>query len=244
MTIGGTDLWSGLGFLSIGIVVIAAVAILVWVVARKRGLIGIPLRATLAIAQIWLFLTVVAVPFAIYNTLLARELSVTVREPKMWPIDFPSTPDVLPAVLYGSFGDSTMTIVGASLGPRIALAAAQIAQIAVMAAPAVMLSVAMKHALAGSPFAAPVPRWFLIGGVAMLLAGSAAPILSEIGNALTASEVYPIDTSSSENFVLADSAQLQLTLPWWPLLAALVCAALAAIFRHGARLQEDTEGLV
>ena len=107
-----------------------------------------------------------------------------------------------------------------------------------------MFSVAMKHALDGSPFAPAVPRWFIIGGVLLLVAGGAEALLSEIGNVLAASEVYPIDTTSSASFTLGESPHFQLIFPWWPLLASLVCAALAAVFRHGARLQEDTEGLV
>ncbi|MGO2668951.1 MAG: hypothetical protein ACTH9L_08955 [Microbacterium gubbeenense] len=244
MTIGGTNLTEGLGFLGIGIAIVAVVALVIWLTARRRGTSGIALGATLAIAQVWLFLLVIAIPFALYNTLIAPELSVTVHESQMWPVHFPATPTTLPAVLDGSFGDSSITVVGTTLGPRAVLAAAQIAQIAVLAAPAVMLSVAMKHALDGSPFAPAVPRWFIIGGVLLLVAGGAEALLSEIGNVLAASEVYPIDTTSSASFTLGESPHFQLIFPWWPLLASLVCAALAAVFRHGARLQEDTEGLV
>lgn len=38
--------------------------------------------------------------------------------------------------------------------------------------------------------------------------------------------------------------RFDLTLPFWPIAAGLAFAALATIFRYGARLQRDTEGLV
>ena len=53
-------------------------------------------------------------------------------------------------------------------------------------------------------------------------------------NGLAAAEVLPSEVPVTYLF----------TVPWWPALVALACAALAAIFRHGARLQRDTEGLV
>jgi hypothetical protein len=69
-----------------------------------------------------------------------------------------------------------------------------------------------------------------------IAAGSA--VLALIA-ALAAAEALP--RSGAE---LVSNGVFSLTLPLWPIGAALALAALGVVFRHGAVLQRETEGLV
>ncbi|AQP46916.1 hypothetical protein BW730_04655 [Tessaracoccus aquimaris] len=88
----------------------------------------------------------------------------------------------------------------------------------------------------------------------VLIGGTAASIASDIGNFLASRELFevkawgstttgpPVDSLTALGW--PEPAGLQVTLPFWPVGAAVVLLLLAAVFRYGALLQADSEGMV
>jgi type VI protein secretion system component VasF len=65
-------------------------------------------------------------------------------------------------------------------------------------------------------------------------------MLDGISKGAASAAALPPDGSSA---AFTDGG-FSVTLPWWPVGAALALLALAAVFRYGAKLQRETEGLV
>lgn len=88
----------------------------------------------------------------------------------------------------------------------------------------------------------------------VLIGGTAASIASDIGSFLASRELFEVtawaatSTGSAPDSLTAfgwpEPAGLQVTLPFWPVGAAVVLLLLAAVFRYGALLQADAEGMV
>ncbi|MGC3952916.1 MAG: hypothetical protein QM804_01460 [Propionicimonas sp.] len=101
---------------------------------------------------------------------------------------------------------------------------------------------------------------FALGGNALrraawivLLGGVLSSVVGDLADWRASHELFWVDGASwsgdGEFTSLTDlgwpePASLALTIPFWPLGAALVLALLAGVFRYGHRLRRDTEGLV
>lgn len=233
ITASGTDIWSGLMFLAGSVATVTAIVLVVWLIARRHGTTAsLAVRAAAAFAGVWLALAAIGVPFAIVRLVRAPALEVAASTGESWDAycvaDAPNGASTL--LCEGS----RMLATGVTLGPRLLVEGGVLSTSIAMAAPALALFVLCRRALQNSVFPASIPRLLLVCGATTLVFGSLAPILAEMGNGLAAAEVLPSEVPVTYLF----------TVPWWPALVALACAALAAIFRHGARLQRDTEGLV
>lgn len=85
----------------------------------------------------------------------------------------------------------------------------------------------------GEPFIATNVRRLRVLAIALAVGGIAVEIVGELTR-----------EALIERSQAADLWASSFTLGLWPLLAGLVVAVLAEVFRHGARLREDVEGLV
>ncbi|MCW5954351.1 MAG: hypothetical protein KIT69_19035, partial [Propionibacteriaceae bacterium] len=101
---------------------------------------------------------------------------------------------------------------------------------------------------------------FALGGNALrwaawivLIGGVLASVVGDLGDWLASRELFRVtgwsvigagETSSIAELGWPEPSNLSLTIPFWPLGAALVLALLAGVFRYGGRLRRDTEGLV
>lgn len=241
MYVSGTDIAQTLSTLLLGVVVIALLLAIVAGVQKRRGSTSVALDMARALSYGWIVLCVVGIPFVLYNTLVSAELSVDVPLTSSWPTDLPCGESAVvedgPALVCASLQGAWMQIQGATAGPRVLLALAGILGQVAMAAPAVALYVLSRYASRGTPFTPAVPRWFLITAAALVVAGGLQEALSMLGSGLAAREVLPSGgVEAPPTFAMS--------LPLWPLAAALALVALAAVFRHGLKLQRDTEGLV
>jgi len=226
----GTDVWSGLRFLGACVAGVAAVVIVIWLIARSRGTTAsLAVRAAAALAGVWLGLAVIMIPVALWRLVTMQDIEVVPSPNDEW--DAYCFADGSPALVCNG---SLYTAMGVGVGPHLLIAAGTICSVLAAAAPILSIFVLCMSALRNSVFPSWIPRLFLACGTATLVFGTVAPVLSEMGNGLAAAQVLPDDAFVSYYFEV----------PWWPALVALACGAFAAIFRHGARLQRDTEGLV
>jgi hypothetical protein len=226
VTAGGTDLWAGLVFLGAFAGVIATIVLVIWIIARSRGTTAsLAVRATAALAGIWLALAAIGVPISIFRIINGAEVDIT---------EAAGDGDQYCGSAALMCDGSEYLATGVSFGPRLLVELGGLGTTIAIAAPAFALFALCRSALRNSVFPAWVPRMLLVCGTITLLAGSVGPVLATMGAGLAAAEVLPSDAYVFYDF----------TVPWWPALVALACAAFAAILRHGARLQNDTEGLV
>jgi hypothetical protein len=121
------------------------------------------------------------------------------------------------------------------------LAAAQTLWSLLTVLPAVALGVVCFQLLRGVPFARTVTRTLIVSAGAVFVLGMAAPVLDGISKGAASAAALPPDDGSAAAF---SAGGFSVSLPIWPVGAALALIALAAVFRYGARLQRDTEGLV
>ena len=247
MVVAWSDLGGALVAGAIWIGVIAVVlALLVWD-ARRRRVPSVIIDVTGAVARVWVALVLlgaVAGVIALFAspTTSLTELPVAVE----WP-------SALPCASAGGEAGSTLGLYCA----RVTTASAEITALgagvktllfvggllayAVAATPGVLVAVLCGHAARGRAFAGRAPRWLLGSSIVILVAGMAGETILAIARYLAAQAVLP---AASTGEPATAAATFAMTVPVWPIGAALALAALAAIFRYGSRLQRDTEGLV
>lgn len=132
------------------------------------------------------------------------------------------------------------TLGGLSTGTRLVIALGFILASIVMALPAAAIAVICFQLLAGRPFARTVSRTLIVSAIIVLVAGIGVELATQIGRVLASSEVLPPPGAEAT----ATASWFNLTVPLWPFGAALALGALGAVFRQGAVLQRETEGLV
>lgn len=235
------DLWPSLGNIGIALAVVAAIVGLVVWRGRRRGSSTIALDAALTIAGVWVLGSVVGALIIVVKALTVdwAELSGATSVWLSWPASLPCS----------QFGDSSgtmltcsgntlsdFTVGNASLGLRLLAGAAQLCWLAFTTIPAAMLGVICFQTLRGRPFTSTVTRTLTIGAIAVLIFGVGSDLLGGIAATSGLREVFP---PGSEWYPWA----FQLTVTPLPLIGALGLAALAAVFRQGIRLQNETERL-
>jgi hypothetical protein len=243
MSIGAADLGQALlwitGFLG---VLAAGAALAVWL-AKRRGSTTIVLDATRAIAQVWLVMAVAAAGFSVWRWTADPEASILGLPMTLsWPDPLPYEPTGAgPELVSGAVTRADVWVHGLSSGTRAVLATGDLLAIVIGVTPAVVLLVITRQALSGAPFTRTASRWLFIAAGVVLVAGISADLVSEIGKTLAAGEVLPGIESGAG---VTTQGFFSLTVPLWPIGAALALAALGVVFRHGTVLQRDTEGLV
>lgn len=253
VNIGWTDVpGAALGVL-IALAVLALVIALLAFGARRRKSPSVVLDVTGALARMWVALVGVLAVFAVIQWATASWTQVAelpVAAP--WPTPLPcddrgaSGGDAGAVLDCAHFSSASATITGLDGGVRALLGVADVLTLLVVAAPGVVLAVLCQSALSGRPFAPRTVRWLFIGAGVVLVAGCGGAILGDVGAAAAAREVLlpaGVPLESGEATATAPVA-VRLALPAWPIGLALGMAALGVVFRRGAQLQRDSEGLV
>ncbi|MFE6735228.1 hypothetical protein [Microbacterium sp. NPDC057650] len=236
-TFGGGDLPGTLSVVLLVLAVIGAIVLIVTVWGRRRGDTMVAVKATLILARLWLIMWSLGAILTVVRAFSADFIEL--QDPVLMSIDqlptggaaceAPSAPPSGPVYLCDN------TVYGASLGVHMALMAGTLFVAAAALAIGWAIAVAATQAIGGEPFHPTVARTFGVSGLIVLGAGLIGSILQQLAMNLA---VQQLPGGSDEG------VPFYLSLEYWPLLVSLGCFAMAAIFRHGARLQRETEGLV
>jgi hypothetical protein len=181
--------------------------------------------------------------------------TVTVPISQM-PVKVPSgvTLDGLRATISdGGFDRVTVTAAGLSVGARWTAAASVLLAMATAIVVAFVVLRLVRSTQEGDPFALG-SRALIRTGLVVLVGGTASVWVGDVGDWLASRELFGTggwsgvdvgaDVTSLSQLGWPEPAAFRLDLPWAPLAVAVVLALLAAVFRQGARLRADTEGLV
>ena len=247
MSVGWPDLGGALLILGAFLLIAAGIVGLVIWDARRRKAQNVLLDATAAVARMWIALVIVGVLITGWRWLSGGdvwipELPLSMAWPEMLPCAEPSPPTSFASatLVCAHVPTADATIAALSLGARLMLALGDVLALVLAALPAVVVAVICGLAIKGKPFAAPAARWLFIAAIVILVAGMGAELATGIGRQLAAFEVLP---SPGEGEVTT-TGTYQLTMPLWPMGAALALAALGFVFRQGSVLQRESEGLV
>lgn len=239
-----SDLGGALLSIGLYLLIVAGVVGAVVLVARLRRSTTILIDAALAISAVWVALFVIAAPIALVQTLTGD--SVWVND---LPVSVPWTAgrcgpgEVGPGTYLecASVAQVNASIVGLPFETRALLATGQLISALLIATPAAAIGIICFQLLRGAAFARVTSRTLLVTAGIVLVGGIAGDLVTGVARGLAALEVFP---SSAEPGTTGAVATYDLTVQLWPFGAALALAALAAVFRYGARLERETAGLV
>jgi len=240
-SVGTGDLASGVSQILLGLLILGLITSIVGIRARKSGSASVALNISATLAFGWLVLCTLLALFAVWQTFFVNTVTITaaVQLNDLPEFDRDAEGKAFPALL-GAYGDGLgLEIAGLPLGIRLVLLAGQLLMLALFALPAWVIRVITVNAQAGTPFAPRVAKTLGIAALIVLVTGIAHDLVVPIGQSLAAAAVLPEDGGP-----LAASRFFSLTVQIWPFAGALGLAALAAVFRHGHRLQRETEGLI
>lgn len=240
------DLWSGLGVLALWLGIPAVViSVVVWLL-RRRGSTAIAVKATRVLSGAFLGLALLSAISATLKLTLQRDVYLN-DELRMWTLEnrdallSPSCTDgTYPLETDSAAGRTAIFLCDSSIenvpfGPRFVIYLGAILALVAAAAIAWAIQVAAYHAEIGDVFDRSVPRTFAVSAIIAMTAAVTGALLTAIGMTLAA---------RSLDWPEGDLPPFFFDIPLWPFLVALGMFALAAIFRHGARLQRETAGLV
>jgi hypothetical protein len=156
-------------------------------------------------------------------------------------------------LIGGGFDRATVTVEGLSLTTKLVMGASSILWTAVVVTVVVVVLRLVRSLGEGDPFALGSTA-LVKAGWAVMAGGAAAAWVGTLGDWFASKDVFEVWGWSSTKD-LGDGADLtalgwpspgavQLGFPWIPLVAGLALFVLAAVFRSGAQLRQDTEGLV
>lgn len=241
-TVGAEDLAAGLSQVLLVLVILGFIASVVGVRARRSGNSAIALTIASSVSFGWVVLCGIGVLFVGYQNLFAPTVDVTANVTSTQPPELGTCDGAVPAVdtatvVCGWPDGTTLQIAGLEFGLRSLLFFAALLGLVLFAVPAVAVRLIASHAEAGEPFDPRVARGLGILAIIVLVLGIVHDLLLPIAQTLAAHAALGEDDPSGPPV-------FQLSVQFWPFAAALVLAALGAVFRHGARLQRETEGLV
>lgn len=212
--------------------------------ASLLRIIGIAGRAAIALAAIWGIAAVVG------TTVPSPTVTVPVETmPLRLPEGF--NPFGLNATLTsGGFDRVTVTATGFTVLTRVALALAPVLAAATSIVVAVVVLRLARSLGEGDPFALSATAVATTGWVA-LAGGTLATWVGNFADWLASRDLfgaigwsYTDDVSDPTTLGWPSAAALRLDLPFAPLAAGLALMLLAAVFRYGAQLRADADGLV
>ncbi len=246
--VSGTDLPTVLLWGGVGVAVLAAiVALMVWD-ARRRKSPSVLLDVIAAMARVWVAIVLLGIVVTIIRWVSGGPYDVAAMPLSLqWPTELPcqSSGDEITgegAVLYCARVESaSATVSSLDGGLRALLGVGSVLSLLVAAVPGIVIAALGERALTPTPFAARSARWLLISAIVVLVSGTLGSLLTDVGSFLVAQSVL---AESIADAPLTAPMAFNLNPPAWPLGVALGLAALSVIFRQGARLQRETEGLV
>lgn len=247
MVVAWSDLGGALIAGAVWVGIIAAVlALLVWD-ARRRRVSSVILDVTGSVARMWVAIVILGavagfIGLFVSPTTSLTELPVAVDWPTPLPCHSPGGEVAGTTSLYCARLTSASAEIGNLDGGIKALVfVGGLLAYVVAAVPGVLVAVLCGRASADRAFSRPAHRWLLASSIVILVAGMAGEVTLAIARYLASAAVLP---AASTGEPATASATFAMTVPVWPIGAALALAALAVVFRYGSRLQRDTEGLV
>ncbi len=244
MNIGWPDLGGALLGIALGLLVCAgAIALLAWD-ARRRKSPAVFVEVAAAVGRMWLALVALATVLTVWQGLSGgdtwiKDLPVSLAWPEPLACEQPVPPPST-GLVCAHVDTADVTIAALGLGTRAVLALGDALAMVLLALPAVLLVVVCGQALKGAPFSRTVSRWLFVCAAVVLIAGLGADFAGSVGRALAAGEILPPPGDGA----VTSTGISYVTVPFWPIGAALGLGALAIVFRRGAVLQRETEGLV
>ncbi|CAL4858659.1 hypothetical protein MMM2322_00295 [Microbacterium sp. MM2322] len=212
-------------------------------------------RVTRVVAIIWTGVAVVGAAVALLTALLAPGVAITMPIREFWP-QLPDTValDVGTARrVSGGFTEVTLTVEGLDATARVLWAFSQAITWVVPGFVALFVAVTCSRLLSGAAFTPVVAKMAITTGAVIALGGVAAQVMGDIAGSIASTQLFGAkgggwegDFPGIDNVFDAwlPSATLQISFPFWPIAVGLAFAVLAAVLRHGSRLQRDVKGLV
>ncbi|MDR1077560.1 MAG: hypothetical protein LBL55_02630 [Propionibacteriaceae bacterium] len=234
---------------------IGLVLVILFLVRSYTSLL--PLIATI-VAGATAVLGTVSTVVGIVTKLTADRLTVTVP---IDPLGIQLAPGVAldppptATILAGGFNQVMVEAAGIGQSARLAYAASSLLSGLTLVGVAIVVWRLARALRTGDPFrlSSSALTWaalIVVGG------GILASVAADIAHGLASQDLFQVTGWSvtnalptAENPTLADfgwpgPTEFALTIPFWPLAAGLVLALLAGVFRYGAQLRRETEGLI
>lgn len=155
------------------------------------------------------------------------------------------------AIVGGGFTEALVSLEGLSTGARALLALGALAQGLTQLAVTAAVYLLAKRLLAGEPFQPVLSRLVMVAAAALVVGGLLWQVCFDVAGSMAAREAlaiegwgYPDALGIEDPTVLQPQPALRVTIDFWPIFIGMALAAVAAAFRRGERLQQDTMGLV
>lgn len=251
--------------LVLGLAAAVVVAVVVLAILAKRSPADsdrpFVLVVTRFLALIWGGITAVATIIHVAMALLGDVVRVTIPVTPFWPEPYPwiTISDPIPAaVVGGGFARADLDVTGLGLDARLWLAGGHLVTGATVVLLALVVALVSHRMLERSPFQPVVARALMISAGTVALGGMAAQLCFGMGGSLASFQVLSrtgwsaqLPTEEIADYLFdhlegtgLPEAGLSISLDFWPVMVGLALAAVSIAFRHGSRLQHDTEGLV
>lgn len=231
------DLFSGLSILVLVLVIGGLITLFSIVRARRRGSSTLALDVTRNASYGWVMLMGLGAVVAGFMTLGSPAV---ILDDLIYSWVRDQEDSLLSAAcIDGDVADGGMlcgpTVGPVPFGPRLLLYLGTLLTLSASAAIAWAIHNAARRAGERAPFHRSAWRTFDIVALIVMVSAVLGGLLRQIGMTLAARALE-----------WADGVEIpfQLSIPLWPFAVAVGLFALSAIFRYGAQLQRETEGLV
>lgn len=238
MQLTSDDLFSALSMLALWLLIAGLVVAFSIARARRRGSTTLALDVTRNASYVFLALSCAAVilsAFAILGSTsvsldgAARDRMAMMREYLLSPV----CED--PGDSRGIVWSCGATVEGVALEPRLLIYAGAVLMIVAGGAVAWAIYNATRRAGEREPFHRSVAKTFGVVAIVVMVTVVVGQLLQQIGMTLAV---------RSLEWQAGVEVPFELSIPLWPFAVAVGLFALSAIFRYGAVLQRETEGLV
>jgi hypothetical protein len=193
---------------------------------------------------------------SVIATFTSRAVSLSLPVQQFWP--------TLPAgaritggptahVVGGGFTNATVSVAGLDGAARTWLAASILLQGVTVVVVALVVAGLCTTVLNGNPFRPVVSLGIRIMGITVIVGGISWQICSSVAGGIASRQVLQLGSTEISRSIRWHDVNTIIGFPMpsyaspvdlWPLWIGLALLALSLVFRHGIRLQRDTEGLV
>ncbi|MDR1213053.1 MAG: hypothetical protein LBK54_03035 [Propionibacteriaceae bacterium] len=238
--------------------IVASIALVTVILLVARAYTSLLPLITSFVAGATAILGSVVTVVGIVTRLTADRLTVTV------PIDpmgirltpgFAIEPPATATIVAGGFNQVIVEAEGIGLSARWAYAASALLSGVTLVGVAVVVWRLARATRSGDPFrlSSKALTW-----AALIVAGGGilASVAADLANMLASRDLFQstgwmardvpslADDLTPADFGWPEPVGFALSIPFWPLAAGLVLALLAGVFRYGAQLRRETEGLI
>lgn len=242
----------GLLFIVLILLALAAAVLLLraaWRADDARAIVN----TTYWLALIFSVVITITGTIAVVTTLVAKIVTVDIAVATFWPTlpEGVTLEGMDASIRSGGFTTATLDLAGLSMSARILLATSIALQVVTVVAISSAVVAMCRQARTGRPFARTGARVATVAAVIVAAAGLAAQTIGDIGANMAARQALDWEgagqdcTESCPDITTWwPEPAITFELSLWPIGAALVLVALGMIWRHGAALERETEGLV